>query len=70
MNKELSSCEYVQLKIILDEKNNTLLSSESCKSEDNVKYDDVTTKDKCNNINYNDLFKHLTLGYLDNVLNI
>ncbi|SOV84256.1 Plasmodium exported protein (PHISTa), unknown function [Plasmodium sp.] len=63
------TAENVQLKNKVDEKNNnTVLSSEYRNSEDNVKYDDIMTKEKCNNINYNDLSKHLTLEELDNVL--
>ncbi|SCQ12724.1 Plasmodium exported protein (PHISTa-like), putative [Plasmodium sp.] len=64
-----STSENLQLKNIVDEKNNnTLLSSECCNSEDDVKYNDVTTKDTCNNINYNDLSKQLTLEEVNNVL--
>ncbi|SOV84142.1 Plasmodium exported protein (PHISTa), unknown, putative [Plasmodium sp.] len=64
-----SSSENLQLKNMVDEKNNdTVLSSKCCNSECDVKYSDVTTKDKCNNINYNDLSKQLTLEELDNVL--
>ncbi|SOV84283.1 Plasmodium exported protein (PHISTa), unknown, putative [Plasmodium sp.] len=55
-------------KNILDEKINTFLSSQCCNSEDNVKYSDVTTKVECNNINYNDLSKQLTMEELHNVL--
>ncbi|SOV83940.1 Plasmodium exported protein (PHISTa), unknown, putative [Plasmodium sp.] len=64
-----SSNENPQLKNPEDQKNNnTLLSSESSNSEDDVNHNDVTTKDKCNNINYNDLSKQLTLEELHNVL--
>ncbi|SCQ12607.1 Plasmodium exported protein (PHISTa), unknown function [Plasmodium sp.] len=60
--------ENLQLQNTVDEKNNNLFFSECSNSQDNVKYNDVTTKDKCNNINYNDLSKQLTPEELDNVL--
>ncbi|SOV74951.1 Plasmodium exported protein (PHISTa-like), putative [Plasmodium sp. gorilla clade G3] len=63
-----SSSENLQLQNTVDQKNNTLPISQSSNSQDNVKYSDVTTKDKCNNINYNDLSKQLTMEELDNVL--
>ncbi|SOV84314.1 Plasmodium exported protein (PHISTa-like), putative [Plasmodium sp.] len=43
-------------------------SSDCSNSEYAVKYNDVTTMEKCNNINYKDLSKQLTLQGLDNVL--
>ncbi|SOV84266.1 Plasmodium exported protein (PHISTa), unknown, putative [Plasmodium sp.] len=46
----------------LSEKN-----SESSKVND-VKHNDVSSEEKCDNINYNDLSKQLTLEELDNVL--
>ncbi|SOV84340.1 Plasmodium exported protein (PHISTa), unknown, putative [Plasmodium sp.] len=63
-----STSENLQLQNTVDQKNNTLPISQSSNSEDNVKYCDVTIKDKCNNINYNDLSKQLTLEEIHNVL--
>ncbi|SCQ12674.1 Plasmodium exported protein (PHISTa), unknown, putative [Plasmodium sp.] len=62
------SSENFQLKNKVDEENDTLLISESCNSGDDVKYSDIKTNNKCNNINYNDLSKQLTLEEVDNVL--
>ncbi|SOV74251.1 Plasmodium exported protein (PHISTa-like), putative [Plasmodium sp. gorilla clade G3] len=62
------NCKNIQLKYKVDEENDTLLISESCNSEDYIKYSDIKTNDKCNNIDYNDLSKQLTLEELDNVL--
>ncbi|SOV84244.1 Plasmodium exported protein (PHISTa), unknown, putative [Plasmodium sp.] len=63
-----SSNENPQLKNPEDEIKDTLLSSESSNSEDDVKHNDVSSEEKCDNINYNDLSKQLTLEELDNVL--
>ncbi|SOV79098.1 Plasmodium exported protein (PHISTa), unknown, putative [Plasmodium sp. gorilla clade G3] len=64
-----SRCENIQLKNRVEENNNdNVLSSESFNSEDDVKYIDVTSDEKCNNINYNDLSKQLTLEELHNIL--
>ncbi|ETW19774.1 hypothetical protein PFFVO_01249 [Plasmodium falciparum Vietnam Oak-Knoll (FVO)] len=53
----------------LDKKNYSILpSSVGCDSKDGGKYNDDTTKEKSNNINYNDLSKQLTLEELRHVL--
>ncbi|ETW27360.1 hypothetical protein PFFCH_05291 [Plasmodium falciparum FCH/4] len=57
------------MKYTLDKKNYSILpSSVGCDSKDGGKYNDDTTKEKSNNINYNDLSKQLTLEELRHVL--
>ncbi|SOV77362.1 Plasmodium exported protein (PHISTa), unknown function [Plasmodium reichenowi] len=59
---------YIE-EIYLNKKNNNIPpSSVGCDSEDGAKYNDDTTKEKSNNINYNDLSKQLTLEELRHVL--
>ncbi|ETW44097.1 hypothetical protein PFUGPA_04975 [Plasmodium falciparum Palo Alto/Uganda] len=61
--------EKHKLKDTLDKKNYSILpSSVGCDSKDGGKYNDDTTKEKSNNINYNDLSKQLTLEELRHVL--
>ncbi|EUR72739.1 hypothetical protein PFBG_02314 [Plasmodium falciparum 7G8] len=66
-----NTSEDVELENGLEENNNNNNIScdlEGSNSEDEVKYNDVTTKRKCDNINYNDLSKQLTLEELHSVL--
>ncbi|EUT87408.1 hypothetical protein PFAG_02231 [Plasmodium falciparum Santa Lucia] len=64
-----STSENVDLENSIDEPNNNIsFDSEGFNSEDDVKYNDVTTEGKYNNINYNDLSKQLTLEELHIVL--
>ncbi|ETW30792.1 hypothetical protein PFFCH_01773 [Plasmodium falciparum FCH/4] len=55
----LLSIVGIVLVVILNmkKKNNIPFSSEGCNCEDDIKYNGVTTEEKCNNINYNDLSK-------------
>ncbi|ETW20259.1 hypothetical protein PFFVO_00883 [Plasmodium falciparum Vietnam Oak-Knoll (FVO)] len=61
-----SSSENVQLKNTIDGNNNNIPIGSN--REDDVKYDHVTTKEKYNNIIYNDVSQQLTLEELYNVL--
>ncbi|SOV74558.1 Plasmodium exported protein (PHISTa), unknown function [Plasmodium sp. gorilla clade G3] len=61
--------EKNKLKNTIDEKNNNIPPISECSnSEDDVKYNDDTTEEKCININYKDISKQLTLEEFQYVL--
>ncbi|ETW27264.1 hypothetical protein PFFCH_05313 [Plasmodium falciparum FCH/4] len=64
--RNLLESENVEHSGVRDEKYNNIPFVSN--TEDDIKYDDVIIEKKCDNINYNDLPKQLTLEELHNVL--